>query len=134
LLESQFPAKNWPTDYLLGMMVLPVSIAPAVAKTSAEEKLVRLLAINLGRPGGVWIPPNFPHDPFSDKPFGTKITKDGFRIWSTGRNGVDDGGVISSNGDMSGDIVVGYPYVEKSIRWGSSPSGTHAGVPAGSPP
>ena len=134
ILEAQYPAKNWPTDYLLGMMVLPVSIAPAVAKTSAEEKLIRLLAINLGRPGGVWIPPNFPHDPFSDKPFGSKITKDGFRIWSTGRNGVDDGGVILSNGDMSGDIVVGYPYVEKSIRWVSSPSGAPTGLPAGSPP
>jgi len=128
--ESQFSVNRWPTDYLVRLMIFTGGITSAVAKSFAEEKLMRLLAINLSRPGGGVIPPSFPTDPYSGKPFRGKTTKDGFRIWSVGRNGVDDGGAIATSGDMSGDIVVGYPYAEKTIRFSS---GTRPRAP-GSPP
>jgi hypothetical protein len=64
----------------------------------------------------VSIPAFFPSDPFSDKPFLAKATTDGFRIWSVGLNGIDDGGTVKGNNDLDRVTVVGYPYVEKARR------------------
>jgi len=134
-LEAQFTESHGIMDYLLKILVgSRFGTSPTIARRFTDDRLVELLALNLSRSSRFAIPKDYPRDPFSNKPFRLQATKEGFRIWSVGQDGRDDGGIISSRGGTSGDIVVGYPYVEKSIRWGSSPSGAPTGLPAGSPP
>ena len=116
-VDARQAAATAPTDFLTrALMPVFAGAAGAVVKDAANVRLIQLLALNLSRPRGLEIPTSFPMDPFSDKPFFGKVTADGFRIWSVGRNGVDDGGEISTNGDTSGDIVVGYPFIDRRIR------------------
>lgn len=135
LLSAQHTGSYGILDYLLKILVgSNFGTSPTMARRFADDHLVELLALNLSRSSGLSIPNDYPLDPFSNKPFRIQATKNGFRIWSVGQNETDDGGIVGSGGGMNGDIVVGYPYVDKTIRWGSSPAGAPTGLPAGSPP
>ena len=46
-----------------------------------------------------------PNDPFSGKPLVYRLTDEGFRLYSVGPNGVDDGRKSGGNGDGEGDDV-----------------------------
>lgn len=116
-VDDRQAAAGAPTDFLTrSLMPVFAGAAGAVVKDVANVRLMELLALNLSRQRGVEIPVDFPNDPFSDKPFLGKVTADGFRVWSVGRNGIDDGGILKGNNDSDGDTVVGYPYVDKSVR------------------
>jgi len=123
-------AEQQPMNFLFNALwpVMSSSAVAAVGKSLAQERLIKLLAFNFSRPGAVQIPADFPADPFSGKPLLVKSTRDGFRLWSIGCNAVDDGGSVSSSGDMAGDIVVGYPYVHKykRLRWRSGAFGARS--------
>jgi len=116
-VDARQAAATAPTDFLTRSL-MPVfgGVGAAVVKDVANVRLVQLLALNLSRRQGVSIPAFFPSDPFSDKPFLAKATTDGFRIWSVGLNGIDDGGTVKGNNDLDRVTVVGYPYVEKARR------------------
>jgi len=120
-----------PTDFLTrSLMPVFAGAAGAVVKDVANVRLMKLLALNLSRRQGIEIPTDFPNDPFSDKPFLGKVTADGFRLWSVGRNGIDDGGILKGNNDADGDTVVGFPYVDKSVRQRSAIGAAAAARPA----
>jgi hypothetical protein len=44
-----------------------------------------------------------PDDPFSGKPLVYRLTDEGFRLYSVGPNGVDDGGKSCDDGDPEDD-------------------------------
>jgi hypothetical protein len=100
-------------------MLVPATtqVSRSLVREVAEEQLVRVLAASLSQPEGVRIPAELAIDPFTKKPLLVKETPTSFRIWSVGTDLKDDGGKVSFSNSLTpnggADIVVGYPFVEK---------------------
>jgi hypothetical protein len=59
-----------------------------------------------------------PRDPFNEKPFGYRLTDEGFMLWSVGPDGKDDGGktfeeLELNSMDNGGDLVLRVPPAKK---------------------
>ena len=112
-------AKRSSPDNTLVQMLVPASgqVSRSLVREVAEERLVRVLAASLSQARGVRIPSELAIDPFTKKPLLVKETPTSFRIWSVGVDLKDDGGKVSFSNSLlpngGADIVVGYPFVEK---------------------
>jgi hypothetical protein len=54
-----------------------------------------------------------PIDPHSEKPFRYRKTEEGYRLYSVGINGKDDGGKTYNNDDRSDDLLIEVPWKPK---------------------
>jgi len=119
-MKSDQPDNNRNTpDNLLVQMLVPATtqVSRSLVREVAEDQLVRVLAASLSQAKGVRIPSDLAIDPFTKKPLLVKETPKSFRIWSVGADLKDDGGKVSFSNSLTpnggADIVVGYPFVEK---------------------
>jgi hypothetical protein len=107
LARPQYRVSSYFTGFRLGRIHrITAQIPKALATAFAKENLVRILAHSLALAEGFEIPPDFPLDPFSGKPFRAKETADGFQIWSVGPN-------LRA---PTRDCVVQFPYVDKTLH------------------
>lgn len=103
-------------SYLLAKVCLPILDVSATSKgrAQASTSVARALvfALDEKRKTGAWpkaVPADLT-DPFSDKPLRFQATKDGFKVWSVGPNGVDEGGDRRSDAKPDADdIAMSYP-------------------------
>lgn len=116
-VDDRVSASDFTFDFLNYTLTPPfAAIAEQAVKDLANLRLVRLLALNLSRPEGFEVPASFPNDPFTDRPFRSKSTPNGFRIWSVGTNGTDDAGMTVPHEAQQGDLVTGYPFITDQVR------------------
>lgn len=103
-------------SYLLARVCLPSLDVSATAKGGcrAYTRVARALvfALDERRKTGAWpksLPSEFT-DPFTDKPLRYKSTEGGFKVWSVGPNGKDEGGERRLNPKPEADdIAMSYP-------------------------
>jgi hypothetical protein len=121
--DAKLSAKPGIFDLLSAVMLPPLGLAGnAVVRSQVQEDLLRILAMSLSQPRGIKIPTNLGPDPFSAKPYRISQKGSSLRIWSVGPDLIDNGGDPirsenrkDANGEPQYDVVVGYPYVPKTV-------------------
>lgn len=112
-------SKKYSPDYTLVQMLVPTTtqVGRSLVREITEERLVRVLAASLSQPKGVKVPTDLAIDPFTKKPIFVKETPNSFKIWSVGVDLKNDGGKVPTSTSLipngGGDLVVGYPFIEK---------------------
>ena len=99
--RSMFISRNF-------SMNLPHAYAMAVDLTAKTRAAAGAVAVRLAETTTPGEEVELPPDPWSNRPLLYTAAETGFRVYSVGRDGVDDGGIDDPANDYSGepDVVV----------------------------
>lgn len=117
--ERNYRSRGW--SYQLGSILFPTFIqamaTPRKLQSSRNKALALAKVLELKQRTGRWPTSVSEDDALGKGPLLARFDGKRFRVWSVGRNGIDDGGITSEEaravGKKSDDLVAAYPPVPR---------------------